>query len=174
MHAAELMREANPKRPLYREKRTVSKRKSVNRPLGVQTRTSKSYSREICALLLCIALFLSLNLFLLGRFAEVTAVKHRVSQMEKLLEQQVNQKEQLMVEIERSSKLEWIEEEAVHRLGMRYPDKTQMIYISVDPARVELVSGNLDNSPSVDHQDHGLLPHSIERIFHKFAGVLRI
>lgn len=128
---------------------------------------------ETWALLLYIAAFLLLNLMLIGRYADITETKHNVAGMEKKLEQLQNQREQLMVDIERSSRLDWIEEEAIHRLGMQYPDKSRMIYISVDPSRVELVASHIDSAAEVKEEDGGLLPNSIERIFHKFAGVFR-
>lgn len=168
MYAAEQIRQSH-----YYEKdrNTIKSNKKVDKTL--HSKRQKSYIRETCALFLCVLVFLGLNLFLLNRYAEVTSVKHQVLQMEKSLEQLRNQKEKLSVEIEKSSKLEWIEGEAVTRLGMKYPDKSQVIYISVDPARVGLINGELEKSYTQDGQ-RGVLPHSIERIFHKFAGVLQI
>ncbi|SMP46612.1 septum formation initiator family protein [Anoxynatronum buryatiense] len=166
MYAAERIREMD-----YDDYRQMPKRQQT---ASKKAKPQKSYMPETCALLLCIVAFLGLNLFLINRFAEITATKHQVTQLEKSLEQLQNQREQLMVEIEQSSKLEWIEQEAVNRLGMRYPDKSQLIYISVDPASVALLAGEIQEDPLAENEDGGLLPYSIEKIFHKFAGILRI
>jgi len=166
MYAAEKIREMD-----YYDYETVPRQK---KPTQQRAIPQKSFLPETCALILCIVAFLALNLFLISRFAEITATKHQVTQLEKSLEQLQNQREQLMVEIERSSKLEWIEHEAVSRLGMQYPDKSQLIYISVDPASVALLAGQIETDPMSENEEDGILPYSIEKIFHKFAGILRI
>ncbi len=168
MYAAEQIRQSH-----YYDKNhnAIRTNKKIDKTLHIKRH--KSYVRETCALFLCVMAFLGLNLYLLNRYAEVTSVKHQVLQLEKSLEQLRNQKEKLSVEIEKSSKLEWIEGEAVTRLSMKYPDKSQVIYISVDQARVGLINGELEKSDTQEGQS-GILPHSIERIFSKFAGVLQI
>jgi len=171
MYAAEQIRQSYQEPPLRQTPRHNSVPQKAKRSKQMK---KKSYLPETCILILCVFAFLALNLLLLGRFAEITSTKHQVSQMEKKFEQLQNQKEQLMVEIEKSSKLEWIEHEAIERLGMKYPDKNQMIYISVDPVRVELVTNQINQIHSEELAEDGLLPQSIERIFLKFAGVLRI
>jgi cell division protein FtsL len=171
MHAAEQIYQPYQERQEREKRQTAHQIKKAHAAHHVKP---KSYFRETCALLICVIAFMALNLFLLGRFAEITSMKHQVSQMEKSFEQLQNQREQLMIEIEKSSKLEWIEHEALTRLGMKYPDKNQMIYISVDPARVAIVAGQINQEPLEEIEGGGLLPQSIEKIFHKFAGVLRI
>ena len=168
MYAAEQINQSR----YYNQDRMPAKQQRVKEKVRHNSR-HRSYVRETCALFLCVMAFLGLNLFLLNRYAEITSVKHQVLQMEKSLEQLRNQREKLGVEIEKSSKLEWIEGEAVGRLGMKYPDKNQVIYISVDPARVALIDGELEKV-HIEDGKNGILPNSIERIFHKFAGVLQI
>jgi len=168
MYAAEQIRQSH-----YYEQERIPVRKQSENEIKRHNTKNRTYVRETCALFLCVMAFLGLNLFLLSRYAEITSVKHQVLQMEKSLEQLRNQKEKLSVEIEKSSKLEWIEGEAVTRLSMKYPDKSQVIYISVDPAKVALIDGELEKT-YIEDEKNGILPHSIERIFHKFAGVLQI
>ncbi len=168
MYAAEQIRQSQ----YYEQEKKLIKQKTENEKKRLSTK-NRSYVRETCALFLCVIAFLGLNLFLLSRYAEITSVKHQVLQMEKSLEQLRNTKEKLSVEIEKSSKLEWIEGEAVTRLSMKYPDKNQVIYISVDPTKVALIDGELEKT-YIEDERNGILPNSIERIFHKFAGVLQI
>ncbi len=171
MYAAEQLRQPNPE---WHPGHDPSKKPDRQKSKGLSQTRKTSFIPETCVLLFCVLAFLVLNLFLLSRFAEITSMKHQVSQMEKRFEQLQNQREQLLVEIERSSKLEWVEQEATTRLGMRYPDKSQVIYISVDPGKVELVENQINRNSLKEPANNGLLPQSIERIFHKFAGVLRI
>jgi cell division protein FtsL len=170
MHAAERKRETYHVHSSLPARKVMYETEKTVRKNDVQ----KSYIPETCALLFCIAAILVLNLFLLGRFADITSTKHQVSQMEKKMEQLQNQREQLAVSIEKSSRLDWIEQEAVARLNMQYPDKNQIIYISVDPVRVQLVAGQMKHQVTDDVLEGSILPQSIEKIFHKFAGVLRI
>ena len=170
MHAAERNMDPHQIPRFHPVRKVVPESERTERKKEVQ----KSYIPETCALLFCIAAILVLNLFLLGRFADITSTKHQVSQMEKKMEQLQNQREQLAVSIEKSSRLDWIEQEAMARLNMQYPDKNQIIYISVDPVRVQLVAGQMNHQVTEDDLEGSILPQSIEKIFHKFAGVLRI
>ncbi|SDY42090.1 FtsB/FtsL family cell division protein [Tindallia californiensis] len=133
----------------------------------------KKYALELVVLMACLGAVLALNLFLVGRYADITSTRHAVTTLEKKTEQLQNQREQLMVEIERASRLEWVEAEAKTRLSMKYPDKDQLIYISVDPDRVNQVSQRIETH-CTEEEHNGTLPQPIEKIIHKFAGILRI
>lgn len=172
MHAAQQIQHTHYHNPV--RKTVATKRKALTPPrVKTRNRVYNSYVRETCALLLCVLGLLGLNLFLLSRYAEITSAKHQVHVLDNTLEQLQNQKVQLSVKIDKSSRLDWIEDQAVERLAMKYPDKSQVIFISVDPNRVALINESLARNRS-EVRDNSLLPHSIERIFHKFAGVLQI
>ncbi|GEM_PF-1239242 len=167
MYAAErLPREQPYEVPVQKPERTkrVKTRKALKR----------KYALEMLVLMVCLCGVLALNIFLVGRYADITGTRHEVSSLDKKVEQLQNQKEQLLVDIEKSSKLEWIEEEAKSRLSMKYPDKEQLIYISVDPERVNQISQRIQRSNEEIEQKQQSLPQPIEKIIYKFAGILRI
>ncbi|RQD66907.1 MAG: hypothetical protein D5S00_11575 [Tindallia sp. MSAO_Bac2] len=167
MYAAQRIPQEHP----YHEPVRRPKRKNQQK---AKRAVKKKYALELVALMVCLCGVLALNIFLVGRYADITNTRHAVSSLEQRVEQLQNHREQLMVEIERSSKLEWIEEEAKNRLSMKHPEKDQLIYISVDPERVRQVSQRIDRKNSEVEQNDNGLPQPIERIIHRFAGVLRI
>lgn len=167
MHAAERLPQERPSEVPVRKPR---------RKQRVKTKkvAKKKYVLEMLTLMVCLCGVLALNIFLVGRFADITGTRHEVSSLDKKVERLQNQKEQLLVEIEKSSKLEWIEEEAKERLSMKYPDKDQLIYISVDSEKVNQISQRVQRNKEEPESKEQSLPQSIERIIHKFAGILRI
>ena len=134
----------------------------------------RKFTLEIVLLSICLCTVLSLNIFLVGRYAEITGIKHEVSSLNQQVEQLKNHREQLLVQIEQSSRLEWIETEAKERLSMKYPDKDHMIYISIDPDQVQQVAKQINIKETDIEQTDGIIPQPVEKIIHKFANVLRI
>ena len=167
MYAAERLPQEQPYEVPVRQ---PERKKQKNTKKALKTK----YALEMLALMVCLCGVLALNIFLVGRYADITGTRHAVSSLDQKVEQLQNQKEQLLVEIEKSSKLEWIEEEAKSRLSMKYPEKEQLIYISVDPDRVNQISQQVKSSNEETEQRQKSLPQPIERIIHKFAGILRI
>lgn len=101
--------------------------------------------RRICA---TVAVALSAG-FMISEFVAVNETKQQVAVVEKQLASAEALTAQKMFELERSVDLSEIEEEATTRLGMKRPDKYQIIYLNVKQDNVtEKTSLEVEGLPS--------------------------
>ncbi|MCC5912548.1 MAG: hypothetical protein JJT76_19185 [Clostridiaceae bacterium] len=134
----------------------------------------KSYRFEKIASGLGVSIVLILSLALLIRFAAITDARHHVHSLNQQIEQLESQRENLRVEVERSSKSQWIENEAKERLNMQYPQSQQMIYINVDPIEVAMISSRIKEANERNNNIEEGSSTILDRAFNKFVGFLKI
>ena len=92
--------------------------------------TKRGAIRRIKALLAIILVF-GLSLFILFRYTQINEYNHNLVKIKKELSQLHKVNSQLRVELDTKIDLNKIEQEAVQKLGMQYPDKNQTIYMEV-------------------------------------------
>lgn len=77
-----------------------------------------------------LTLFICLGV--LFRYAQMTQIKMEVSKLDKEINELSKHKTDISLELERIKESGWIEGEAESKLGMVYPAKDQIVYISVN------------------------------------------
>ncbi len=68
---------------------------------------------------------------ILSGYVELTESKYEINALNKEIEELQAQVENLTVEVERLKKSGWIEQKAKEQLGMQYPLKEQMVFLSI-------------------------------------------
>lgn len=114
----------------------VSKRKNVK----------KNYRFEKIIVTITLATVLVSSILLLTRFMAITEVKHRVNSLQSQIERLEMEREKLRVEVEKVSRSGWVESEATSRLDMVYPSQEQMIYVNINPAKVAMVTSEMNKT----------------------------
>lgn len=79
----------------------------------------------IALILLCICLFILL------RYTYITQLRFEVSELESQKAELEKEKQDLKVKLEEAKSYQNIEERAIKQLGMNYPTKEQIVYVSV-------------------------------------------
>lgn len=114
----------------------VSNRKNVK----------KNYRFEKIIVTITLTTVLVSSILLLTRFMAITEVKHRVNSLQSQIERLEVEREKLRVEVEKVSRSGWVESEAISRLDMVYPSQDQMIYVNVNPAKVAMVTSEMNKT----------------------------
>lgn len=83
--------------------------------------------------------------FLIYRFALISQMNYDTIKAEKELKALTNDNSRLMVQIENSQDLEKVKQIASTKLGMKNPDKMQIVYYKVPKYDVTIVSQNASN-----------------------------
>lgn len=124
---------------------------------------------------LSIFVFLFLGIFLLLRYAAITEAKHQVIKLNNQLEQVVNQKEKLKLELEKATKSELIEMEAMSRLNMTYPKVDQTYYITVNPTKVALLTQEMNKQLALPQEGVSVPAEGVmSKVINKFVELFRI
>lgn len=92
--------------------------------------TRRGAIRKVKAIL-AILLFFGLCLFLLFRYAQINEHNQRLGKLKAELSHVQKINSQLQIEQERQVNLSEIEQIAVQKLGMQYPDKNQTVHIQL-------------------------------------------
>ena len=77
-------------------------------------------------------MFLSVSLFILFRYAKITAIRTEITQLERQQVELEKTKQDLIAELEGIKSSSKIEEDALYKLGMNYPSGEQIVYLNVD------------------------------------------
>jgi len=106
----------------------------------------KNYRFEKIIITITLATVLAFSILLLTRFMAITEAKHRVNSLQNQIVRLEVEKEKLRVEVEKVSRSGWIESEAISRLDMVYPSQDQMIYININPTKVEMLASEINKT----------------------------
>lgn len=112
----------------------------------IHKKRQKSYKFEKIIITIIIAIVFVFSILILTRFTAITEVRYNVNSLEKQLETLEIEKTKLKVEVEKVSKSGWIESEAKTRLQMDYPIAEQIISINVNPAKVAMLTSEINKS----------------------------
>ncbi len=104
----------------------------------------KSYRFEKILITMIIAIIFICSIFILTRFTAITEARNNVNNLEKQLEKLEVERTKLKVEVEKVSKSGWIESEARNNLQMDYPTTEQMINININPAKVAMLTNEIN------------------------------
>jgi len=83
--------------------------------------------KAVCAVIL----FFGLSLFILLRYAHINEYNQHIGKLKAQLNELHKVNGQLQVELDKKIDLNLIEKEAVERLGMQCPDKSQIVYVQL-------------------------------------------
>ena len=107
------------------------------------TKAKKLYVRKIVVMAIVGIVFVC-SMIILTRFTSITEARYSVDNLEKQLERLETEKTKLRIEVEKVLKSGWIEDEAKTRLQMDYPTAEQVICINVNPAKVAMLTGEIN------------------------------
>lgn len=103
------------------------------RPKKVNKRRKKKSKAANKLLIMGLAIIgLTLSLFILYGYANITKIRIEITELEKQKVQLAREKEDLIAELEGIKSSSKIEEDAMIKLGMDYPTEDQVVYINVD------------------------------------------
>jgi cell division protein FtsL len=105
----------------------VEKQKVKVREVTVTKRNSLRKFKAICAIMI----MLGLSLFILHRYTLVNEYNQKIRKLKTELSKVQKANSQLQVEMDRKIDLNQIEQLAIQKLGMQYPNKTQTILLQV-------------------------------------------
>lgn len=133
----------------------------------------KNYRIEKAVITITLATVLGSSLLLLTRFMDITEAKHRVNSLQNQIEQLETEREKLRVEVEKVSKSGWIESEAKTRLDMVYPSQDQIMYININPAKVAVLTSEMNkiNSSNLTQKEES---KNSNGFFAKLVSYIRI
>jgi len=104
----------------------------------------KSYIFEKIVVMAIVGVVFVCSMIILTRFTSITEARYSVDNLEKQLEELETEKTKLRIEVEKVLKSGWIEDEAKTRLQMDYPTAEQVICINVNPAKVAMLTGEIN------------------------------
>lgn len=104
-------------------------------------------------------IFLGMSLFILSRYADITAVRTNITKLEQERIELEKIKSNLIGELEGIKSSGQIAEDAVLKLGMDYPTESQTVYITVKDRNTDDVVVNLS------------MKEQLEKIFNKVASL---
>jgi cell division protein FtsL len=87
-----------------------------------------SWINRLMALIMIIVVFGSMA-YVLIRYAEINEIKYRNFSLKQEIEELNIQVEELQLKVESAMNLETIEQYAVNKLSMQYPEEKQMVYL---------------------------------------------
>jgi len=111
---------------------------------SVHKKRRKSYMFEKIVVMAVVGVVFVCSMLILTRFTAITEVRYSVDNLEKQIERLETEKTKLRIEVEKVLKSGWIEDEAKTRLQMDYPTAEQVIGINVNPAKVAMLTGEIN------------------------------
>lgn len=112
----------------------------------VHRKKQKGYRFEKIIVTTIIGIIFVCSILILTRFTTITEARYNINSLEKQLESLEIEKTKLRIDVEKVSKSGWIEDEAKNRLQMDYPAAEQVICINVDPAKVAMLTNQINRS----------------------------
>lgn len=112
--------------------------------LPVRKKRRKSYVFEKIIVMAIVGVVFVCSMLILTRFTAITEARYSVDNLEKQLEGLEIEKVKLKIEVEKVLKSGWIEDEAKTRLQMDYPTAEQVICINVNPAKVAMLTNEIN------------------------------
>ncbi len=113
--------------------------------LPVRKKRRKSHMFEKIIVMAIVGVVFVCSILILTRFTAITEARYSVDNLEKQLEGLEIEKVKLKIEVEKVLKSGWIEDEAKTRLQMDYPAAEQVICINVNPAKVAMLTNEINN-----------------------------
>lgn len=98
--------------------------KEITRKKGIIKRKRKALTR------VCIAL--AIGILVISRFAVISEHNYNIRNMEKELEALQKVNERLQLQHARIMDINWLEDHALHQLGMVYPENRDIVYVAVE------------------------------------------
>lgn len=117
--------------------------------LPVRRKRRKSHMFEKIIVMAIVGVVFVCSMLILTRFTAITEARYSVDNLEKQLERLEIEKTKLKIGVEKVLKSGWIEDEAKTRLQMDYPAAEQVICINVNPAKVAMLTNEI-NKPNYD------------------------
>ena len=112
--------------------------------LPVRKKRRKSHMFEKIIVMAIVGVVFVCSMLILTRFTAITEARYSVDNLEKQLEGLEIEKVKLKIEVEKVLKSGWIEDEAKTRLQMDYPTAEQVICINVNPAKVAMLTNEIN------------------------------
>lgn len=114
----------------YNKGYKVEERYETNEKIGKRSVIKKKRSNNKLRSLILISIFLGGCLLLLSRYAAITSIRSDITTLERNIEELEKKKVNLQASLEGIKSSEKIEEEAILKLGMDYPNEGQIVYLS--------------------------------------------
>lgn len=114
----------------YNKGYKVEERYETNEKIGKRSVIKKKRSNNKLRSLILISIFLGGCLLLLSRYATITSIRSDITTLERNIEELEKKKVNLQASLEGIKSSEKIEEEAILKLGMDYPNEGQIVYLS--------------------------------------------
>lgn len=113
---------------------------------SARKKKQKSYRLEKVIVMTIVSVVFACSMLILTRFTAITEARYSVNSLEKQLEGLEIEKTKLRIEVEKVLKSGWIEDEAKTRLQMDYPTAEQIIGININPAKVAMLTSEINKS----------------------------
>ncbi|KGG80562.1 cell division protein FtsL [Caloranaerobacter azorensis] len=115
-----------------KENRLLKNENRINRIEKREIRKSKKIVLMKVKVIMFSFLILAIALVVLLRYAHITKMRYDITMLDKRIEKLNNQKQHLIIELEKIKESKWIEKEAKQRLGLKYPTNDQTVYLTVE------------------------------------------
>ncbi|TCO79313.1 cell division protein FtsL [Marinisporobacter balticus] len=122
-------------------------------------------------MILSIIIIASLCIGILLGYVKVSELKYKVNGLNKEIEQLEGVAENLRVDVEGIKRSDIIEKSAKEELGMQYPEKTQMVFLSVDNSKMPK-SANAKEKAKLEKEKKTSIIAGIKGTVHKLFTLL--
>ncbi len=109
-----------------------------------------TYRLQKSMLVSCIVLIFLMSITLLFRYSSIIEARHQVYSLSNQLELLTNQKRMLNIDLERAVTSEWIEQEAMKRLNMKYPTVEKTHFFAVDQVRLAKLTKQIESENRIE------------------------
>ncbi len=118
--------------PVYQQPNTTPKRRVPARPPQKRMKKAPKTNPFLSLfVVLGVAAVFALGLFILRGYANITTVRAELSKQEMTIDELEKRVNDLTVQVESIKSSSKIEESAMYKLGLVYPDESQMVAVSV-------------------------------------------
>ena len=107
---------------------------------------------------------LALCLYVLYGYANITKLKSEIAVLEGKKLELEKDKEDLIVQLETIKSVDKIEENAIFKLGMDYPEEGQIVYLSID---------EIEENSEIEDENKVLFIQELKNIFNLALGFFR-
>jgi cell division protein FtsB len=140
------------------EKNTVLKRKK---------KVKKYRKSKIKAVFIIILLFISC-MTLMYRYAILLNLNYTAGILEKQYTELKNENLLLKVELEKDTDIRYIKNEALERLGMKEPDRAQVVYLSIKKSDFTVVYNENEKKETIKENVFALLINKVGKLIRLF------
>ena len=156
-------------KPLKSHKRKVRKSKKGKKIQKHHQEMQRKYQQEKLLFCIMILLISAISLGLLLRYVMITEARHDIHQLNAGIAELKNDERTLRIEVESLARSNRVENEAIERLEMIYPDTREVNYIQVDATEVERIAGHLEGLSHQESETQGLMEKASENLKQWFS-----